>query len=86
METQLKITERRSENFAAIHRTWRKPRHEICRYKTLWMRIFERKPSSCLDVIVSMLNCVFWKHILQEIEFKSRGDMGSDGIAHRYHP
>ena len=25
-----------------------------------------------------MLNCVFWQHILLEIEFKSRVDMGSD--------
>ena len=33
-----------------------------------------------------MLNCVFWRRILLEIEFKSRGDMGSDSIAQRYHP
>ena len=25
-----------------------------------------------------MLNCVFWRHILLEIEFKSRVDMGSE--------
>ena len=25
-----------------------------------------------------MLNCVFWRHIPLEIEFKSRVDMGSD--------
>ena len=48
---------------------------KICRYKTFWMRIFE--PSCCLDVVY-MLNCVFWRHILLEIEFKSRVDMGSD--------
>ena len=34
-----------------------------------------------------MLNCVFWRHIPLEIEFKSRVDMGSDSnryIAQRY--
>ena len=36
------------------------------------------QPSCCLDVVVYMLNCVFWRHILLEIEFKSRVDMGSD--------
>ena len=30
-----------------------------------------------------MLNCVFWRHIPLEIEFKSRG---SDSNAQRYHP
>ena len=33
------------------------------------------QPSCCLDVVVYMLNCVFWRHILLEIEFKSRVDM-----------
>ena len=28
------------------------------------------QPSSCLDVVVYMLNCVFWRHILLEMEFK----------------
>ena len=28
------------------------------------------QPSCCLDVVVYMLNCVFWRHILLEIEFK----------------
>ena len=37
----------------------------------------------CLDVVVYMLNCVFWRHIPLEIEFKSRG---SDSNAQRYHP
>ena len=37
----------------------------------------------CLDVVVYMLNCVFWRHILLEIEFKSRG---SDSNAQQYHP
>ena len=36
----------------------------------------------CLDVVVYMLNCVFWRHISLEIEFKSRG---SD-YAQRHHP
>ena len=34
-----------------------------------------------------MLNCVFWRHILLEIEFKSRVDMGLDSnryTAQRY--
>ena len=26
--------------------------------------------SCCLDVVVYMLNCVFWRHILLEIELK----------------
>ena len=63
---------------------------KICRYKTFWMRIFKRiQPSCCLDVVVYMLNCVFWRHILLEIEFKSRVDMGSDSnwyTAQRYSP
>ena len=62
---------------------------KICRYKTFRMRIFERKNLCCLDVVVYMLNCVFWRHILLEIEFKSRVDMGSDSnryTAQRYHP
>ena len=29
------------------------------------------QPSCCLDVEIYMLNCVFWRHILLEIEFKS---------------
>ena len=29
------------------------------------------QPSCCLDVVAYMLNCVFWRHILLEIEFKS---------------
>ena len=51
------------------------------------------QPSCCLDVVVYMLNCVFWRHILVEIEFKSRVDMGSvaigilhSGIAHKRLP
>ena len=47
------------------------------------------QPSCCLDVEVYMLNCVFWRHIPLEIEFKSRVDMGSDSnwyTAQRYHP
>ena len=36
------------------------------------------QPSCSLDVVVYMLNCVFWRHILLEIEFKSRVDMGSE--------
>ena len=31
-------------------------------------------------LVVYMLNCVFWRHILLEIEFKSRVDMGSVAI------
>ena len=51
------------------------------------------QPSCCLDVVVYMLNCVFWRHILLEIEFKSRVDMGMltigilhSGIAHERQP
>ena len=47
------------------------------------------QPSCCLDVVVYMLNCVFWRHILLEIEFKSRVDMGSDSnryTVQRYSP
>ena len=47
------------------------------------------QPSCCLDVVVYMLNCVFWRHILLEIEFKSRVNMGSDSNRHtvqRYSP
>ena len=47
------------------------------------------QPSCCLDVVVYMLNCVFWRHILLEIEFKSLVDMGSDSnryTAQRYSP
>ena len=47
------------------------------------------QPACCLDVEVYMLNCVFWRHILLEIEFKSRVDMGSDSNrypAQRYQP
>ena len=47
------------------------------------------QPSCCLDVEVYMLNCVFWRHIPLEIEFKSRVDMASDSnwyTAQRYHP
>ena len=47
------------------------------------------QPSCCLDVEVYMLNCVFWRHILLEVEFKSPVDMGSDSnryTAQRYHP
>ena len=57
----------------AIHRPWRKHRGGICRYKTFWMQIFERiQPSCCLDVVAYMVNCVFWRHIPLEIEFKRR--------------
>ena len=41
------------------------------------------QPSCCLDVVVYMVNCVFWRHFPLEIEFKSRG---SDSYAQRYHP
>ena len=51
------------------------------------------QPSCCLDVVVYMLNYVFWRHILLEIEFKSRVDLGSiaigilhSGIAHEGQP
>ena len=47
------------------------------------------QPSCCLDVVLYMLNCVFWRHIPLEIEFKSRVDMGSDSnhyTAQRYNP
>ena len=47
------------------------------------------QPSCILDVVVYMLNCVFWRHILLEIEFKSRVDMGSDSNRYsvqRYSP
>ena len=47
------------------------------------------QPSPCLHVVVYMLNCVFWRHILLEMEFKSRVDMGSDSNRYsvqRYSP
>ena len=47
------------------------------------------QPSCCLDIVVYMLNYVLWRHILLEIEFKSRVDMGSDSnryTAQRYSP
>ena len=51
---------------------------KICRYKHFGRESLNLQPSCCLDVVVYMLNCVFWRHILLEIEFKSRVDMGSD--------
>ena len=45
--------------------------------------------SCCLDVVVYVLNCVFWRHIVLEIEFKSRVDMGSESNRYsvqRYSP
>ena len=40
------------------------------------------QPFCCLDVVVYMLICVFWRHIPLEIELQSRGlDMNS-GITH----
>ena len=67
-----------------LNRAWRKPRDGICRYKTFWMRIFGRTPFLLLRCC--SIHCVFWRHILLEIEFKSRDDMGSDSVAQRYHP
>ena len=48
------MTETHSQNFTAIHRPWRKLRGGICRYKTFWMRIFERTTFS--QDFVRMLN------------------------------
>ena len=64
-----------------VHRPWRLLRGG-------WESL-NVQPSCCLDVEVCMLNCVFWRHIRLEIEFKSRIDMGSDNnryTAQRYHP
>ena len=66
----------------AIHRPWRKHRGGICRLKHFGCKSLNVQPSCCLDVVVYMVNCVFWRHIPLEIEFKSRG---SD-YAQRYHP
>ena len=52
------MTETRSQNFPAIHRSSVKFRGGICRFKTLCMRIFARKTWG-LDVLVYMLKCVF---------------------------
>ena len=54
----------------------------ICRYKTFCMRIFERTTFLLLR-LVYMVNCVFWRSIPLEIEFKSRGQ---DSYAQRHHP
>ena len=43
VETQQKMTETRSQNFAAIHRSSVKFRGGICRFKTFCMRFFARK-------------------------------------------
>ena len=50
----------------AIHRPWRKRRGGICRFVVLKHFGFESlnvQPSCCLDVVVYMVNCVFWRHI-----------------------
>ena len=66
----------------AIHRPSRKLRGGICRYETFWMGIFERTTSCCLDVVVYMLNCVFWRHIPLEIEFKVVAQTMHSGVTH----
>ena len=55
---------------------------EVCRYKTFWGRIFVRRTFLLFRCVVCMLNFVFWWHSLLEIEFKSRGDVGSDRSMH----
>ena len=40
------------------------------------------QPSFCLDVVVYMLNCVFWWHIPLEIEFKVVAQTMHSGITH----
>ena len=42
------------------------------------------QPSCCLNVVLYMLNCVFWRHIQLKIEFKSRVD--NQYTAQRYNP
>ena len=64
----------------AIHRPWRKLRGGICGCECESLHV---QPSCCVNVVVYMLNCVFWRHIPLEIEFKSRS---SDSNAQRYHP
>ena len=74
------MTETRSQNFTAIHRSSVKFRARICRFKTFCMRIFARKTflrcsildETFLDVLAYMLECVFCSHIPLEIEFKRR--------------
>ena len=45
---------------------------------------------TALDVVVSMLACVFWRHSPLENEFKSRGDWAQTalrgGITHERQP
>ena len=43
VETQQKMTETRSQNVTAIHRSSVKFRGVICRFKTFCLRIFARK-------------------------------------------
>ena len=40
------------------------------------------QPSCCLDVVVYMLNCVFWRHIPLEIEFKVVAQTMHSGVTH----
>ena len=40
------------------------------------------QPSCCLDVVVYMLNCVFWWHIPLEIEFKVVAQTMHSGVTH----
>ena len=57
--------------------------------KFVVIKHFGWESSCCLDVLLYMLNCVFWRHITLEIEFKSPVDMGSDSnryTAQRYNP
>ena len=78
----MKMTETRSENFTHwLHRD--SPRlaieslaMEFVVIKHFGCEFLNVQPSCCLDAVVSMLNCVFWRHILLETESKSRGDMG----------
>ena len=68
--------------FTASHRPGESIAVEFVVLKHFGFESLNVQPSCCLDVVLYMVNCVFWRHIPLEIEFKSRG---SD-YAQRYHP
>ena len=80
------MTETRSQNFTAIRSPWRKLRARIYFVsKHFGWECLNVQPSCCLDVVVYVLDSVFWRHIPLEIEFKSRAQTQAathSGITH----
>ena len=68
----LYITETCCQNITAIHRPLAKAsRWNLSKFvviKHFGWESLNVQPSSCLDVVVYMLNCVFWRHILLEMD------------------